>query len=130
MSVSQRTRTRTLLVIDDDGPTRRMLVTALSEAGYRCVPAPDAESGLAFAESNGVSGAIVDLCLPGMSGAELAWRLTQTYPGLPVIAVTGYANLWDEDDLRDLGVSVVVTEPFRAADVLAALEGALRTRER
>ena len=77
-----------VLAVDEDPAMRIFVRRILQSAGLGCVEAADGESGLKLAVEAGVSAAIVDLALPGMSGAELAWRLSEQIPGLPVVAVS------------------------------------------
>ena len=101
-----------VLAVDEDPVMRVFVRRILESAGFGCVEAADGESGLRLAVEAGVSAAIVDLALPGMSGAELAWRLCEEIPGLPVVAVSGRLDLWDTDDLRDLGIREMLPKPF------------------
>jgi CheY-like chemotaxis protein len=54
--------------------------------------------------------------MPRMSGGELAKRIQERYPHLPVMIITGYAG----GDL-DLGLPQLA-KPFRQADIAAALD--------
>lgn len=59
-----------------------------------------------------------------MNGAELANLAQQQRPDLPVIFITGYAELGG----LDLPDQVVVQKPFREADIAAKLRAALEER--
>lgn len=119
---STDSRSPTVLVVDDDTEVRGLLLRLLTENGYRCIGAVDGESALAMAGPTDIAAAVVDINLPGMNGAELAWRLHQASPALPIIAVSGYLRMWDPDDLADLGVLAAVDKPFDCEQLLATLE--------
>ena len=108
------------LVVEDDADVRHSITRALQRAGFECAEADSAEAGLVIAMTDDICGAVIDLCLPGMSGGELSWRLTQEAPGLPVIAVSGDLGMWDSDDLRQLGVKRSFGMPFPARGFAAA----------
>lgn len=115
-----------VLVVDKDPAVREFVRGILESVGLSCVEAADGESGLAVAVEACVSAAIVDLVLPGMSGAELAWRLREEMSGLPVVAVSGRLDLWDTDDLEDLGIREALPKPFEPGRLIRAVAHAFR----
>ncbi len=114
-----------ILAVDEDPVMREFVRRILLGAGLGCVEAAAGESGLKLAVEAGVSAAVVNLVLPGMSGAELAWRLREEIPGLPVVVVSGRLDLWDADDLRDLGICKVLPKPFEQRKLVRAVADAL-----
>ena len=91
------TRTRsgkTILVVDDE-PSVRMLVTeVLEEHGYSGIEASDGPSGLRILESDAkIDLLITDVGLPGgLNGRQLADAARVTRPDLNVLFITGYAE--------------------------------------
>jgi len=63
---------------------------------------------------------IADLAMPGMSGRELAHAARQSRPNLPILIVSGFANL----AARDEGLPVL-QKPFRAEELIAKVAAAL-----
>jgi DNA-binding response OmpR family regulator len=116
---------KSVLVVEDDPGLRRLIALTLSEAGFDCVVAHDAEEGLRRASGTDVGAAVLDLNLPGMSGAELAWRLTQLVPDAHLIAVSGYLENWDAGDLSDLGISKLIPKPCDMDELVSVLEEVL-----
>jgi CheY-like chemotaxis protein len=83
-----------VLVVEDDGPVRRMTARALREAGYQTL---EAESGRAaldlIRQRQGRLDLVVsDIGIPEMDGYELARRLEQERPDLPVLYMSGYVD--------------------------------------
>ena len=115
-------RERTALIVDDDEQVRAMLVELLSRAGFSCVEAPDGEQALRVLGDLGDDRtphlSVLDLALPGMSGAELAWKLRGRLPGTPIVALSGHLAAWDSDDLKDLGFSRVFPKPMDCDDFI------------
>ena len=85
---------QTVLVVDDQPAVLRTAVRLLEQLGIRVVAATSGAEALEELAANGVSVdlALVDLTMPKMGGLELAKRLTQAHPGLPVILMSGYAQ--------------------------------------
>jgi DNA-binding response OmpR family regulator len=110
-----------VLVVDKDPAVRKLVRGILESVGLGCIEAADGESGLGIAVEACVSAAIVDLALPGMSGAELAWRLREGMSGLPVVALSVRLDLWDTDDLEDLGIREALPKPFEPGRLIRAV---------
>jgi CheY-like chemotaxis protein len=89
---------RTILLVDDEELVRIATAEMLIEAGFRVVQAESAFAAIDLV-GNGlqVDALITDHAMPGMTGAALAKRLKQRHPNLPVLMITGYANLSDAD---------------------------------
>jgi CheY-like chemotaxis protein len=84
----------TVLVVDDE-PTVRMLVTeVLDELGYSALEAGDGAAGLAVLQSNQrIDLLVTDVGLPGgMNGRQLADAARVARPALKVLFITGYAE--------------------------------------
>ena len=70
---------------------------------------------------------VTDLVLPAEGGVGLADRLQAACPGLAVVLVSGFAPELHTDPRVTEGAWVVVETPFRARDLLGAVERALDT---
>jgi CheY-like chemotaxis protein len=57
---------------------------------------------------------VVDFAMPGMNGAEVAREAALRWPELPVLFVTGYADL---TALQEVGEDRVVQKPFRNGEL-------------
>ena len=111
------------LIVDDDKHVRAMLVELLSKAGFRCVEAADGEQALKVVDDHTPHLGVLDLALPGMSGAELAWKLRTRIPELPIVALSGHLSSWDSDDLEDLGFNRIFPKPMDCDDFIAYCRG-------
>jgi len=83
-----------ILLVDDEYLVRFSTADMLGELGYEVAEAASAEEALALIE-NGLEPDLVvtDHLMPGLSGTELARRLSQERPGLPTLIISGYAGL-------------------------------------
>jgi DNA-binding response OmpR family regulator len=118
-------RVRLALVVDDESQTRHALMRILTDLGFGCVEADTAEEALSLLADCTPCIGVFDIAMPGMGGAELAWRIRQGSATFPLIAVSGNLHVWDEDDLRDLGFDYVLSKPFDVADFVATCERAV-----
>jgi len=100
------------LVVDDEAHVRKMLVELLEQAGCTCIEAEDGEQALTMVAQRRPDLGVLDINLPGMSGAELAWRIREHDPEMPLVALSGYLKDWDRDDLKDLGFDRVFPKPM------------------
>jgi len=115
-----------ILVIDDDPAVRRAVVRVLERSGFRVVGVEDAESGLeSLATGERFDAVLSDLVLPGMSGFDLLARIQVERPGLPLFAISGYAEgSPDRKDAIPPGVTFI-QKPFSARELAAAVEAAV-----
>jgi PAS domain S-box-containing protein len=105
------------LLVDDEDLVRMTTADMLADLGYEVIEARSAEEAIGLL-GDGLTPALVvtDHLMPGMSGAELARRLKAGQPDMPVLIVSGYADVEGVDtDIARL------TKPFRAADLARSL---------
>jgi len=121
----------TVVVIDDDASMRRVLAKLLNSVGLQ-VEAFD--SAAAFLESSYQDAAgclILDVRLPGLSGLDLQAELAREDIRIPVIFITGHADVPMSVKAMKAGASDFLTKPFRDQDLLDAVTAALeRDRKR
>jgi PAS domain S-box-containing protein len=101
-----------VLLVEDDAVVRDLTERVLGSSGYRVLSAASGDEACALADSLGDEIALLmtDLVMPGMSGRELARRLTERRPGLRVLFTSGYT---DDDDVALAGArSGFIGKPF------------------
>jgi len=110
-------RPLSVLLVDDEDLVRTGTAEMLRELGHQVYEASGGAQALAtLATAAEVDAVVSDYMMPRMSGGELAKRIQERYPHLPVMIITGYAG----GDL-DLGLPPLA-KPFRQADIAAALD--------
>ena len=87
-----------LLIVDDDDQLRQTLVRWFRRKGLTVTGASGGEETLAQAGQNRWDGALIDLNMLGMNGIELAKRLTELYPGVKLLFLSGYAGVVNGPD--------------------------------
>jgi PAS domain S-box-containing protein len=119
-----------VLVVEDDDMVRKLATRLLALDGYEILQAASADQALALIErdSGAVDLLLTDVLMPGMSGVELAQRLRERFPGLPVVFMSGYATeMLAKQGLRpDAGG--FVAKPFGTEALRKAVREALEAR--
>ncbi len=114
-----------ILIVEDDPVNSEFLDTLLSSKGHDCVQASTGEDAIHHLDTGRFDLILLDIMLPGKSGAEVAWTARQQGVTTPILAVTAALDRWDEEDLADLGVNKLIAKPFENESLLAEVDAAL-----
>jgi CheY-like chemotaxis protein len=94
-----KTRACSILLVDDDPMVAETTVGMLEVLGHRVRVASSGGRALEMLVADAsVDLVITDYAMPGMTGKELARRIRETRPNLPVVLASGYAELAAQDD--------------------------------
>lgn len=115
-----------VLVVDDDAMARRAMAATLGELGYNVVEAPGGATAVEIvrARPDRFAAVLLDLVMPGMTGAETFRALTEIRPDLPVIVCTGYAPDSHIDTDAKRRIAGLIQKPFTPERLVRALEAA------
>jgi CheY-like chemotaxis protein len=123
-------QTLRILVVDDDGSFREMMLDLLRESGHDVTGASDGADGLHKFKASAFDVVVTDLEMPRMSGQELAASVKALSPGAVVIAVSGDPPLQAAQALMAIGCEGLLCKSgLGGEDVLRAI-GAGRERQR
>lgn len=116
----------TVLLVDDEDAMRRISRRILTRSGYRVLEAEHGAEALrlAAAHSEEIAVVVTDVLMPGIRGPELVEQLTELYPRIRVLYMSGYT---DEDISRwglQPGVAFI-HKPFSADELAQAVRGVL-----
>jgi DNA-binding response OmpR family regulator len=81
-----------VLVVDDEQVITDTLAAILSRSGYTALTAYDGSAALEIADLIPPQMMITDVCMPGMSGLELAIAIRETIPDCKVLLFSGQAS--------------------------------------
>jgi PAS domain S-box-containing protein len=105
-----------VLLADDDAASRSATVAMLQSLGHQVVPQENGAAALGVLERDAdVDLMIVDYAMPGMNGAELASRVHEANPAMPILFITGNAGPAGQTAMDRHGP--VLQKPFRIADL-------------
>jgi CheY-like chemotaxis protein len=85
-----------VLCVDDEAVGLQVRKILLERAGYRVLTASDGPSGLEIFSSEPVDAVVLDYSMPGMHGGEVATRMRQTKPQVPILLLSAYMGLSTE----------------------------------
>lgn len=119
--------TETLLLAEDEEAVRVVATAALERRGYRVLAAANGEAALAIARAFGgaIALLITDVVMPGLNGRQLADRLLQMRPGMPVLFVSGYTE--DAVLLQGLAADdrALLPKPFTSIELVRRVRMAI-----
>jgi len=117
-----------VLVIEDDGETRRLLVRLLRENGLRATGVADGREMWQALNTAQPDLLLLDLMLPVKSGLDLLRELRQEprWASLPVIIVTARGEIAERTRGLELGADDYVAKPFDRRELLARIGAVLR----
>jgi len=85
---------RTILLAEDEEMVRELAIEIFQEAGYTVLDAENGAAALAICDRHegSIDLLVTDLVMPGMNGIELAQRVCDSRPGIPVLFMSGYSE--------------------------------------
>ena len=122
----------TVVVCEDDDPTRELLCDHLTADRYRALPAPSASDALRLCGYNHPDLMVLDLGLPDAPGIDVLREIRgageRFDPDLPVLVLSGRTS--EADRLRgfEAGADDYLPKPFHYPELLARLAAILRRR--
>ena len=123
---------RTILIVDDEAPLRRVLERALGRDGYRVLTTGSAEAAYTLLESEQADALLLDVHLPTMSGMALYTLIVRRWPQLEgrIAIMTGDAEAEEVGAWLEENRCTVLRKPFNLKDVSAWLDEVFRSRQR
>jgi CheY-like chemotaxis protein/anti-sigma regulatory factor (Ser/Thr protein kinase) len=118
-----------VLVIDDVPTIAETLALILRAMGHEAEAVVSGEEGLARIETGGFDLVITDLNMPGMSGWEVASIVKERWPRLPVILITGWEEMVQDEQMVSSGVDLILPKPFTNEQLLRAIAQVWAVRE-
>jgi two-component system, OmpR family, KDP operon response regulator KdpE len=114
-----------LLVVDDDGPTRRAVTANLAGNGYTVTEAGDAAEALRAWEASRPDAIILDLGLPDLDGIAVIRRIRREAT-TPILVLSARGLEPDKVAALEAGADDYVTKPYGMAEVRARIAALLR----
>jgi CheY-like chemotaxis protein len=114
----------TILVVEDNEPSRDALSRRLERRGYRVVTAADGQEGVARAHQQRPALILMDLGLPVIDG----WEATRQLKGhaatrhIPIIVLSAHATTHDRDLALEAGGDDFEAKPIRFQDLITKIE--------
>jgi len=112
-----------VLLVEDEEIQLLSFERMLERLGYRATSYRNGPDALAHFEAhpNDYDLVITDQTMPQMTGVQLAKAILKVRPDIPVILCTGYSEVIDAEEARELGIREFVMKPFDVTEFSATL---------
>jgi DNA-binding NtrC family response regulator len=117
-----------ILLVDDELNTLKVLSAILRGAGYSVTTARTAEEALDRTAKNTFDVVVTDFKLPGMNGRELLDALSTACPDIPVVMVTAYGTIGMAVEAMKKGAFSYIAKPVNPDELLTVLREAVTKR--
>src|SRR5437762_2518590 len=115
----------TVFVVDDYAPVRRSISRVLHAAGFAVAAFASAEEFLAQYDPRTLGCLVLDLAMPTLDGLELQDILAKAGSVLPIIFLTGHADVPKSVQAMKHGASDFLTKPVNDKELLTAVRTAI-----
>lgn len=111
-----------ILIIDDEKLVRESIAVYLEDSNFQVIEAENGRQGIEKCQQEVPALVLCDLRMPEMNGFDVLARLTQEFPELPIIVISGMGGFSDAIKALKLGAWDYLTKPI---EDMAALEHAV-----
>jgi DNA-binding response OmpR family regulator len=118
-----------IAIVEDDAEIGDILVSLLSESGFRARHFPSSAEFEATLADTRPDICLIDLGLPGENGLDLVKKL-DTHPEIGTIIISGRRALSDKIVGLEMGADDYIAKPFEPAEIVARIRSVLRRSRR
>jgi len=118
----------TILIIEDESTSARLLELVLKREGYTTITATNGLQGLKLAQTQHPDLVLLDLMLPGIDGFEVCNRLRAdpSTANVPIIVTTAKSQEADKKAAAKVGANAYLTKPYTNKELVATIEAVLK----
>jgi putative two-component system response regulator len=118
----------TLLVVDDEEPIRNALRKFLTQQGYEVVTAGGGEEALEILQRQRITGMLLDVNMPGITGVELVPQIMEIEPSIALLMLTAVNDATSAALCMQRGAFDYLIKPIDLGHLGRAIHQALRRR--
>ena len=122
-----------VLIMDDEPDVRKVVKMILTKAGYDVIEAEDGEKAIAAIKEGEnpllLSVIICDIRMPKINGVEAIHYFQQQWPRVPLIVLTGFADMKMAIEFLKIGIVDYLVKPVEKEKLMKAVAKALGQRE-
>lgn len=115
-----------ILIVDDDIHVLELIQRHLQDLNYHTYRAVSVKEALAIMQDKAIDLLITDLQMPGVDGLQLVKYVSEHYPDIPKLMVTGYPSVEGALEAMKSGVMEYLIKPFTKAELKTAVTKALQ----
>ena len=119
-----------MLVAEDEEAVALLIDLDLSESGYSVTCAPDGAVAAEALAAEAFDAVVTDVRMPNLDGVGLVRKIVATWPGMPIVVLSGYMTAEQNRTLLSLGVrpEALLEKPDGFRHLRSTLEGLLGQR--
>lgn len=117
-----------VLVVDDEPRIRDSIEMLLSSLGFKTDSASNGLDALKNLSLQEYTFLLTDMNMPDMDGMELMKRAKEDFPGVSIIAMTGYSDEYNYVDVINAGASDFIKKPFEIDELEAKIRRVISER--
>ena len=117
-----------ILLVEDEETLAVGLKYNLAEEGYQVIWVKDGREALKYFESQSFDLIILDIMLPYYDGFEVARKIREKSPQIPILMLTARTGVKDRVQGLEIGADDYLTKPFHLEELLARIKGMLKRK--
>jgi two-component system response regulator TtrR len=121
--------TKHIFFVDDEPAVCRSASLTLRRSGYKVSCFPDAEHCLQRLQMRDCDLLVTDVRMPGIDGIELVRRAKSIVPWMPILVVTGYADIQMAVRAVKAGAAEFIEKPLQKQSFLSAVQMVLKQQD-
>jgi FixJ family two-component response regulator len=114
----------TISIVDDDEVSRGLAEAVLVASGYQVRGYPTAEAFLEDLNRFDCQCILLDMNMPGMSGLDLQCKLMEEYVSIPIVFISGEADVSLASAVLSHGAADILAKPIDPATLLESIKNA------
>ena len=114
-----------ILVVDDELLIRDLLYDFFQDQGWDIAVAESGEQALEILQEKKIDVLLTDLRMPAMDGMALTGQVRKSFPGIPVVIMTGYPSVESAVSALRNRVADYITKPFNVNELYKRVESHL-----
>ncbi|MDD8018019.1 MAG: response regulator [Bacteroidota bacterium] len=118
----------TILIVDDEESLRLTLRLRLAAQGFNIILAEDGDVALEQLKKSKVDLVLLDINMPKMDGIEALGHITEMYPNVEVVMLTGFADFTTAIECLKKGAKDYLVKPIEVTELITRVRSILRAR--
>lgn len=122
-------KNRSIFIIDDEEPIRKVLNTHLAREGYKVIQSVGGKGIFELLRNNSFDLVICDMKMPEVDGVEILEFVKQNFDTIPIIMLTGLTDLSLAIEVMKRGAFDYITKPAKKDDLMTVVRKAFVQRD-
>lgn len=118
-----------ILIIDDEQGIRSVLSDIFMDENFEVITAENGKKGLELFENEAVDLVVLDVWLPDISGIDLLKEISQKKKDLPIIIISGHANIDIAVKALEMGAYDFLEKPLSIDKMMSVINNALEVSQ-